>query len=228
MSREPRRSRLVLKQNYCKENIMNHLRSTTATVIRTVTSRRGVRAVMLAGVAAASIGTATAASASTVHAGPAVQAGHLAHPDGYAPTEQCLNWSGTIEYFPALTKTTHSVTAVLSGTLSNCNLEGTDQTYSGSVFGDLTGTANNKGTATLSGNVAVTWPADADIDPTISPISISGSSSSFSFYGTPTAGFGAGQQLNGSYDVISSKAITGGTSQSILGSAPFQVEVNDG
>jgi hypothetical protein len=39
---------------------------------------------------------------------------------------------------------------------------------------------------------------------------------------------GTGQQLNGAYDKITSKAISGGTSQSILGSAPFQLEVNDG
>lgn len=228
MFREPRRSRLVLKQSYFKETTMNHLRSTTATVIQavgrlcgpasSVLARRGLRAAMLAGVAAASIGTATAATASTTH--------HV-HTDGYSPTEQCLNWSGTIKYFPALTKTSHAVTAVLTGTLSNCNLLGTAQTYSGTVFGDLTGTATKTG-ATLSGDVAVTWPADAQIDPTIAPISVSGSASSFSFYGTPSAGFGAGQQLNGSYDAIGLKAIASGTSQSILGSAPFQVEVNDG
>jgi hypothetical protein len=218
MFREPRRSRLILRQSYFKENTMNQLRSTTATVVRSIFSRRGLRAAMLAGVAAASIGTAGAASASTAH--------HV-HPNGYAPTEQCLNWSGTIKYFPALTKTSHAVTAVLTGTLSNCNFDGTAQTYSGTVFGDLTGTATKTG-GSLSGNVAVTWPADANLEPTISPISVSGSASAFSFYGTPSAGAGTGQQLNGSYDAISSKAISAGTSQNILGSAPFQLEVNDG
>ena len=197
---------------------MNQLRSTAATAIRSAVSRRGLRAVMLAGVAAASIGTATAASASTAH--------HV-HPNGYAPTEQCLSWSGTINYFPALTTTSKKVTATVSATLSNCNFEGTGQTFSGSVFGVLTGSATKTG-STLSGNLAITWPADANLNPTISPVTLSGKSSVYSFYGTPTAGAGTGQQLNGGYDKISSKAITGGTSQSILGSAPFQLEVNEG
>jgi hypothetical protein len=197
---------------------MNHLRSTAATVVRTVLSRRGLQGAILAGVAAASIGTVGIASAST--------APHV-HPNGYAPTEQCLNWSGTINYFPALTAKSKSVTATVTATLSNCNFEGTGQTYSGSVFGVLTGTATKTG-ATLSGNLAVTWPADSGLDPTISPVTVSGSSSEYSFYGTPTAGAGTGQQLDGSYDGISTSAISGGTSQSILGSAPFELEVNDG
>lgn len=75
-----------------------------------------------------------------------------------------------MKYFPALSTTSKNVTAVVSATLSDCNFDGTGQTFSG----------------------------------------------------------GAGQQLNGAYDKISSKAISGGTSQSILGSAPFQLEVNDG
>jgi hypothetical protein len=200
---------------------MNHLRSTAATVIRSTFSRRGLRAVMLAGVAAASIGTATAASAS------AATAGHHIRPNGYAPTEQCLNWSGTVNYFPALSATSKSVTATVTATLSNCNFEGTGQTFSGTVFGVLTGTASTK-TTSLSGNLAVTWPADANLNPTISPISLSGKGATYSFYGTPTAGAGTGQQLNGAYDKISSKTISGGNSQSILSTAPFQLEVNEG
>lgn len=185
--------------------------------IRSALSRRAVRAAAVAGVAAATLGTAGIASAST--AAPRV--------DGYAPTEQCLNWSGTVQYFPKLTSTSQKVTAVLSATLSNCNFEGTGQTYSGSVFGVLTGTAT-KGKATLTGNVAVTWPADANLDPTISPISVSTAAPTYSFYGTPTAGAGTGQQLNGAYEVTGKSAINGGTQEDILGSAPFQLEVNDG
>jgi hypothetical protein len=198
---------------------MNQLRSTAIAAARSVLSRRGMRAVVLAGVAAASVGAAGVASAST--------AGTHAHPDGYAPTEQCQNWSGTVNYFPALSTTSKKVTAVVNATLSNCNFEGTAQTFSGSVFGTLTGTATKTG-STLSGNLAVTWPSDAGLEPTISPVTLSGSSSAYSFYGTPSAGAGTGQQLNGAYDKITSKAISGGTSQSILGSAPFQLEVNDG
>jgi hypothetical protein len=185
--------------------------------IRSALSRRAVRAAAVAGVAAISLGAAGAASAST--AAPRI--------GGFAPTEQCLSWSGTIQYFPRLSTTSHKVTAVLNATLSNCNFEGTGQTFSGSVFGVLTGTATGTA-ATLSGNLAVTWPADAGLNPTISPISLSTANNTYSFFGTPTAGAGTGQQLNGAYDKISSKKINGGTQESILGSAPFQLEVNTG
>jgi len=134
---------------------------------------------------------------------------------------------GTVKYFPGLSSTSHKVTAVLNATLSNCNFEGTGQTFSGSVFGVLTGTATGKA-ATLTGNLAVTWPSDAGLNPTISPVSLSTSNGTYSFFGTPTAGAGTGQQLNGAYAKIGSVKINGGTQQSILGSAPFQLEVNNG
>jgi len=188
--------------------------------IRSALSRRAVRAAAVAGVAAVALGTAGTAVAST--AAPGVS--------GFVPTEKCLNWSGTIQYFPALTSTSHKVTAVLSATLSNCSFEGTPQTFSGSVFGVLSGTATgNGGPASLTGKLAITWPADANLNPTISPITLSSvSTGSYSFFGTPTAGAGTGQQLNGAYAKISSTKITGGTQQNILGSAPFQLEVNNG
>ena len=185
--------------------------------IRSALSRRAVRAAAIAGVAAISLGTAATASASSAGS----------HINGFAPTEQCLNWSGTIQYFPRLTTTSHNVTAVLNATLSNCNFEGTGQTFSGTVFGVLTGTATGSA-ATLSGNLAITWPADANLNPTISPISLSTASNVYSFFGTPTAGPGTGEQLNGAYVKISSKKINGGTQESILGSSPFQIEVNNG
>ena len=65
-------------------------------------------------------------------------------------------------------------------------------------------------------------------DPTISPISLSTSNSTYSFFGTPTAGAGTGQQLNGAYVKVSGIKINGGTQENILGSAPFQLEVNTG
>ncbi|HEX4059589.1 MAG TPA: hypothetical protein VHY58_01095 [Streptosporangiaceae bacterium] len=207
---------------------MNQFPSTTATVIRSVISRRGLRAVMLAGVAAASIGTATAASASTVHAGSATRiSGHHVRPNGWVPVEECLNWSGTVKYFPALTATSKSVNAVLNATLSNCSLDGTPQTFSGTVFGALTGTATKSG-ATLTGNVAVTWPQDAGLNPTIASISLNTSSGVYSFNGSITAGAFAGNQLWGSYEKTGQSAFTGGISEKILGSAPFAAEENLG
>jgi hypothetical protein len=185
--------------------------------IRSVLSRRAVRAAAVAGVAAVTLGSAGSALAST----------HGPRINGFAPTEQCLSWSGTIQYFPGLTTTSHKVTAVLNATLSNCNFEGTGQTFSGTVFGVLTGTATGKA-ATLTGNLAVTWPQDAGLNPTISPISLSTSNSTYSFFGTPTAGAGTGQQLNGAYVKVSGIKINRGTQENILGSAPFQLEVNTG
>jgi hypothetical protein len=198
---------------------MNHIQS-AANVARSLVSRRGLRAAMIAGAIAATVGTAGAASAST--------AAHHVRPHGFAPLEECLNWSGTIKYFPALTKTSHAVTGVLSGTLSNCNLEGTQQSFSGSVFGTVSGTATKSG-ATLSGQVAITWPADANLNPTISPISVSTSApKAYSLFGTVSAGAGTGDQLEGSYDSVSNTSIAGGTSQSILGTAPFGIFINEG
>jgi len=148
---------------------MNQMQPTAAKIARrarSAFSRRTLQAATIAGVMALTVGTAGASFAST---------GHQIRPNGYSPTEECLNWSGTIKYFPALTKTSHNVTAVLNATLSNCNFDGTGQTFSGTVFGDLTGTAT-KTAATISGNVAVTWPQDANLDPTIAHISVSTSS----------------------------------------------------
>jgi hypothetical protein len=209
---------------------MIQLRSTTATVVRSAFSRRGLRGLMLAGVAAASIGTATAASASTTsaspaHAGPAIS--HRIHPDGWVPVEECLNWTGTVKYFPALTTATKTVNAVLNATLSNCNLDGTGQTYSGTAFGVLTGSAT-KSKATLTGNVAVTWPADSGLDPTIASISLNTTTGVYSFTGSITSGAFAGNELWGSYEKTGQTAIAGGTSENILGSAPFAAEENLG
>jgi hypothetical protein len=209
-------------ERYFKEHPMNQMLRTAAKParhIRSALSGRGLRAATVAGVMALAVGTAGSALAST--ASPQIR------PHGYAPTEECLNWSGSIQYFPALTTTRHAVTAVLHGTLSNCNFSGTAQTFSGTVFGDLTGTAT-KSSASLSGNVAVTWPSDANLNPTISPISVSTSSNTYNIVGTIGAGAGTGEQLWASYAKIGQSKVLGGTSESILGSAPFGIFVNFG
>jgi hypothetical protein len=203
---------------------MNQIQPTAARIARrtrSAFSRRAVRAVTIAGIAAVALGTAGASYAST--------APHHIRPNGYAPLEECLNWSGTVKFFPALSTTSKNVTAVVSGTLSNCNLEGAGQTYSGSVFGALTGTAT-KTKATLSGDVAVTWPQDANLNPTIAPISISSSASNaYSFSGTVSAGAGTGDQLWGNYDVISKQAVSGGTQENLIGGTqPFGIYINEG
>lgn len=207
---------------------MNHLRSTAATAVRSVFSRRGLQGAVLAGIAAASIGTAGVASAATVHAGPAAKAAsqHVG-PDGWSPAEECLNWSGTVKYFPALSSTSKSVTAVLNATGTNCEVDGQQQGNPATVFGTLSGTAK-KSSATLTGNVAVTWPSDAQLDPTIASISLSTSAGVYSFTGTITAGAFSGNELWGSYEKTGQSAISGGTNENILGSAPFAVMENLG
>jgi hypothetical protein len=189
---------------------------------RTAFARRAVRAAAITAVAAAALGTAGASYAST--------APHHVRPDGYAPIEECLTLSSaTVQAFPALTTTSHAVTAVINGTLGSCNSEGTGQTFSGSVFGTLTGTAT-KTRATLSGNVAVTWPSDSNLNPTIAPISITASANNqYSIDGTISAGAGTGDQLWGSYDVISTSKINGGTQETLTaGTTPFGIYVNEG
>lgn len=189
---------------------------------RSICSRRGLRAVAVAGALAATVGTAGAASAATAH--------HV-RPAGWAPVEQCLTWSGTIKYFPALTNTAKSVNAVISGTASNCNLDGTQQTLSASFFGNLTGSAN-KTKATLNGQVAITWPADANpptgLEPTISNLNITTANGTYSFASTISGGAFAGNELWGSFVKTQNASISGGTSQTIVGTQPFEVEENLG
>ncbi len=184
---------------------------------RSAITRYAARAAIVAG----------AVVLSTAGASSAFAAQSDAHPNGYAPTEECLNWTGTIQSFPGLTKAAHAVTDVVSGTLNNCSFDGSPQTFSGSFFGTLTGSASGKA-ATLSGNVAISWPQDAGLNPTISPITVSGSSNAYSFSGTPSNGAGTGQHLQGSYDVVSKSTINGGTSQSLVSTAPFGLFVNEG
>jgi hypothetical protein len=192
-------------------------RSLTARV-RSVFSRRAVQAAALAGIATVTIGAA---------AGPSLASTHNIRPNSWVPTEECLNWSGTIKYFPALGATAKSVTAVLNGTLSNCRFDGTSQTFSGTIFGDLTGTATTK-TASLSGSVAVAWPSDSGLSPTIANISINPSAPGYSWTGTITAGATTGEQLWGGYDKVSNTKITGGSQWNILGSAPVGIFENLG
>lgn len=189
------------------------------TRLRSLFSRRAVQAATLAGIAAVTIGTTAGPSLASTH--------HGVHPNGWVPTEECLNWSGTVQYFPALGATAKSVTAVLNGTLSNCSFDGTGQSFSGTIFGDLTGTASTK-TATLSGTVAVAWPSDSGLSPTIANISISPKAPGYSWNGTITAGATTGEQLWGSYDKVGTKKITGGSQWNILGSAPVGIYENLG
>ena len=180
--------------------------------------RMTTRTALVAGIAVLSTAGASSAFATSQS---------QARPFGFAPTEECLNWTGSIQSFPALTKTAQNVTDVIHGTLSNCSLDGTGQTFSGSFFGTLTGSAT-KSSANLSGNVAVSWPQDAGLSPTISPVSVSGSANAYSFNGTISNGAGTGEQLEGSYDVVSKSAVSGGTSQNIVGTAPMGIFVNEG
>ncbi|HEV2376704.1 MAG TPA: hypothetical protein VGS19_31585 [Streptosporangiaceae bacterium] len=190
--------------------------------IRSALSSRAIRAAAAAGVAAVTVGTAGTAFASTTHL-----AGQ--HRKGWVPTEECVNWSGTVKVFPALGTTTKKVNAVLNATLNNCNFDGTGQTFSGSAFGVLTGTANST-TESLSGNVAVTWPADANLNPTIASISITpgATAGTYSFNGTIGVGAGTGEQLWGGYGKVSSTRTPGGTAQNIIGSSPFGIFENIG
>jgi hypothetical protein len=184
---------------------------------RSAITRYAARAAIVAG----------AVALSTAGASSAFAAQSNAHPNGFAPTEECLNWTGTIQSFPGLTKVAHSVTDVISGTLNNCSFDGTAQTFSGTFFGTLTGSASGKA-ASLSGHVAVSWPQDAGLNPTISPVSISGSANAYSLFGTISNGAGSGEQLEGSYDVVTKSTVNGGTSQSLVSTAPFGIYVNEG
>jgi hypothetical protein len=188
--------------------------------VRSALSRRAVRGIAIAGIAAAALGTAGTAFAGTA-------AGQ--HVKSIVPTEECSTWSGIVYYFPVLTTKSHNVTAVLEGVLSNCSDFGTPQGGTGLVFGVLSGTAT-KTKATLSGRLAVTWPASSGLNPTIVPVTLRkvSVSASYSFGGVISAGAGKGAVLSSAYNGSKPGTVNGGTLQNITGTKPFAIYVNEG
>jgi hypothetical protein len=152
-----------------------------------------------------------------------------AHPLGYAPVIECLNWSATEQFFPALGSTQKNVTVVVSGTGSNCeNGGGQPYSYGASFFGTLSGTATNK-IQNLSGNLAVTWPSDANLSPSIESVTVTTPSAGhYSLYGTGTAGAYTNEPLEGSFVIASSTHNRISTTKSDTGSTPFGVFENFG
>jgi hypothetical protein len=91
----------------------------------------------------------------------------------------------------------------------------------------LSGTAT-KTAATLSGQIAVTWPASSGLSPSIVPVGLDGANGQYSLGGTVSAGAGAGLELNSAYARVSAARANGGTLQHINGDAPFAIYVNGG
>jgi hypothetical protein len=170
------------------------------------------RAGLAAGLLAITLSTGGAALASSDHA----------VTRNLTPIEECANWTGTVTSFPALTSKPHQVTAVLQATLANCAFYGVAQSGTGTAFGVLTGTAS-RGTATLSGQVAVTWPAELTTTPTVANIVVVPSSHAYAFDGPVVAGVFPGRYLAGNYQVTGSTRTSGGTAENIVGTAPFAV-----
>jgi len=160
--------------------------------------------------------------------GAAVASSHSAVTRNFTPIEACSDWTGTVTSFPALTSKPHEVTAVLRATLANCAFYGVSQSGTGTAFGVLTGTAS-RGKAALSGNIAVTWPQESGLDPTIASLAVATASShTYAFEGAVVAGAIPGDYLAGNYQVASSARTSGGTAESILGTAPFAIYENVG
>jgi hypothetical protein len=193
--------------------------------IRSALPRRAARAGLAAGLLAMTLSTGGAALASS----------HHALTRNFTPIEECASWTGTVTGFPALTSKPHQVTAVLQATLANCAFYGVAQSGTATAFGVLTGTAS-RGKATLSGQVAVTWPPELGTTPTIANIVVVPSAHAYAFDGPVVAGVFPGRYLVGNYQVTSSTRTGGGTAQSgggreargrerqsILGTAPFAV-----
>jgi hypothetical protein len=186
--------------------------------IRSILRSRGLRGAAIAGVMAATLAsTGTALAGTTAH--------HKI--GGLVPTQECVTWSGTMQYFPVLTTSSQKVTAIMEGTLSNCDNSGTPETGTGSVFGVFSGTAT-KTAATLSGQIAVTWPASSGLAPTIVPAGLAGASGQYSLGGTVSAGAGTGLELNSSYARVSAAKANGGTLQHINGTSAFAIYENIG
>jgi hypothetical protein len=188
--------------------------------IRSVLRSRGLRGAAIAGVMAAALATMSTTGAAL--------ASTTAHKiSGLAPTQECVTWSGTVQYFPVLTSSSQKVTAILEGTLSNCDDLGTPESGTGSVFGVLSGTAT-KTTAALTGQIAVTWPASSGLSPSIVPVSLRGASGKYSLGGTVSAGAGTGQELHSSYNKVKAAKASSGTLQTITSTSAFAIYVNEG
>lgn len=186
--------------------------------IRSVLRSRRLRGAAIAGVVAAALATA----------GPALASTTVPHQSrGLAPTQECVTWSGTVQYFPVLTASSQKVTAILKGTLSDCDDLGVPENGAGSVFGVLSGTAT-KTKAILTGQLAVTWPVTSGLSPSIVPVSLRGASAKYSFGGTVSAGAGTGQELNSSYHEVKAAKAGSGTLQTITGTSAFAIYINEG
>jgi hypothetical protein len=195
--------------------------------IRSVLRSRGLRGAAIAGALAAAL--ATAGAPATVLASTAA----FHRIDAIVPTEQCATWSGTVDYSPALTTSPQNVTATLTGTLSNCSDFGNSQAGTGSVQATLSGTAAMT-SASLTGDLFLTWPASANLVPSVVPITLTGSSGAYSFGGTLIFGAGTvgrggpGLPLNSSYAAVYWFATDTGTLQDINGTSPVAIYVNEG
>ena len=111
---------------------------------------------------------------------------------------------------------------MLQATLANCAFYGVAQSGTATAFGVLTGTAS-RGKATLSGQVAVTWPPELGTTPTIANIVVVPSAHAYALEGPVVAGGFPGRYLVGNYQVTSSTRTSGGTAENILGTAPFAI-----
>ena len=83
---------------------------------------------------------------------------NTAQPNGYSVVEGCSSFSGHITYTPGLLTTKlKAQTAVVSGTVSNCQDANGAQVGTGAINGVLSGKAslNSKN---LSGSLVVSWP----------------------------------------------------------------------
>jgi hypothetical protein len=189
--------------------------------IRSILRSRRLRGAAIVGVMAAAL--ATGGAPATALASPA--AFHKI--DGIVPTEECTTWSGAVDYSPALTSSPQNVTATLVGTLYDCSDFGTAQTGTASVQVTLSGTATTS-SASLTGQLFVNWPAGTGLNPSVVPVTLTGSSGAYSFGGTVSLGAGTGLPLNSSYFTVFSFTSNTDTVQDINGASPFAIYVNEG
>ena len=195
--------------------------------VRSILRSRGLRGAAIAGVTAAALATAGAPATALA----STAAFHRV--DAIVPILQCTTWSGTVNYSPALTSSPQNVTATLAGTLSDCSDFGTTLTGTGSVQATLSGTATMT-SASLAGQLIVSWPASSSLADSLVPVTLTGSSDAYSFGGTVLFGTGAngrggpGLPLNSSYATVYAFPSNSGTVEYINGTSPVAIYVNEG
>jgi hypothetical protein len=179
-------------------------------------------------IAAVAVGAPLLTASAAFAATPSLS--HTLQPNGYSVVEGCSSFSGQITYTPGLLTTKlKAQTAVISGTLSNCQDSNGAQVGTGAINGVLSG-KSSLNTTNLSGTLVVSWPG---FNPSTVSVSLTGANQGVdTLNGTITSGaFTTGILRTSLLPVGNTGTGTAKhpvTSQAVVNTAPVNALVNFG